>query len=1360
MKKIYLFLLLIYPILISSQITSFPWNEGFENGTIPAGWSQQYVNYSVSWIVTTGSLFGDPENAHSGSYNAFFGSPDYDNKTTKLITPALNISGLSSPVLSFYHIQKPFDGDQDELRVYYKIGIAGSWILLASYTNAVNFWTAREIDLPTGISELYIAFEGKSGYGFGVCVDDISVYDQNSCVQPIGVHTIYTTTSSALLQWTPGGVENYWQIEYGLHGFSQGNGTIVQVNQLPFFLEGLAANQNYDFYIRAFCNPGYSNWTGPFSFLTICSVINSFPYNQGFESTTAPAPCWNIIYANPNPPSGNLVTHSSEFAYEGNRALKFSSVSVGTPYNQYLISPQFNFTANMNLNFRYRRKTSATEIFCVGTSVTGNNISDFSWSSDVYVTESGWKYYHVDIPSNVKYIAIQYKSILQNSLFIDALNIKNAELCYSPIDLSITNITHNSANISWIPIGNESSWIIEFGPTGFIPGSGNTISSNTASTIISGLGYSTTYDIYVYANCGVNGISVPSQKISFTTLPACYPVENFAVYSQTNNQISLSWTYNNQTSYEIEYGIEGFTLGTGTVISGLTSGNTNVSGLSPNTKYDFYIRAYCNQTSAYSDYVGPVKGKTNLCSNGCYYTFKLYDYWGDGWGNVSIKVVQNTQLTDVLSFNSGFSANFQVFICEGAEISIILNQGDFSDECGFEIYSNYNVLLYKQNFETLGSMPNQAVLFNYTATCAEPSCYPPANYNYNNLSYSSVDILWNQGNNENEWILEYGIGSYAPGTGTFIFEITQNNYHISGLTPGQPYKIYIYSNCGVNGLSTPAGPITFTTYNAPHDLDFCGLNINIPDNNFIDIIFETNGILPTTPYTQVMLKSVEFIIEHPFVADIDMFLTSPQGVMVELFSDVGGSGANFGDVSGSCSFKTELSIYPQNGSITSGTAPFNGIYQAEGNLNNFNSGASLNGLWKLRVFDDATFYTGKLQYFNLNFIETSAVIFQTDTFNESSSNDGSIENTVSVNLYNLNFANLGLLTQDVDFTVSNLPEGLICEVEVIEQDSAVIRLVGNAFSHVYDVGNVNFSFNTNAFNTQYFDLISGKIKTFSINFIALKDISLLQQNSQTVCLNGEQIHLPYSISNIGEIEILVGSQINIEVEYPIGNLLFSENTVLSENLNVGQTISGQTQNTIILNSTGDNIVKMSITLGNEDIVDNNTTEINYFAKIYNIVFPQAVNDTIIVDEFPYSIYVNVIFDPLESEEPLTYLWNGNPGTSSYDVLDVGWVYLNSSSSNCNKMDSVYIDFLNNSNSINNVLISLFPNPSKDYFTIISNININKIVITNLQGEVIISTEVNDYTYQKDVSELQPGIYFINVYNFDKLSKVGKFIKMN
>ncbi len=85
-------------------------------------------------------------------------------------------------------------------------------------------------------------------------------------------------------------------------------------------------------------------------------------------------------------------------------------------------------------------------------------------------------------------------------------------------------------------------------------------------------------------------------------------------------------------------------------------------------------------------------------------------------------------------------------------------------------------------------------------------------------------------------------------------------------------------------------------------------------------------------------------INHYVAGDLDVYLESPQGTLVELFTDVDGSGEGF-----------EHTILDDEASVTieAGTAPFTGRFQPEGSLADFD-GEVTDGVWTLWVTDDDT----------------------------------------------------------------------------------------------------------------------------------------------------------------------------------------------------------------------------------------------------------------------------------------------------------------------------------------------------------------------------------------------------------------------
>ncbi len=161
---------------------SIPFFEDFETSTFDC-WTLEYVNESNPWELYNGGISNNPPSAYSGTKNALFKIYNYTTPVTKLITPELDLSELSNPILSFMHAMTEWSDRQDELRVYYKNNPDGNWNLLETYLENTPTWTQRTISLPEPTSTYWVAFEGKSNFAFGVCIDDVLIKEEGVIIE-------------------------------------------------------------------------------------------------------------------------------------------------------------------------------------------------------------------------------------------------------------------------------------------------------------------------------------------------------------------------------------------------------------------------------------------------------------------------------------------------------------------------------------------------------------------------------------------------------------------------------------------------------------------------------------------------------------------------------------------------------------------------------------------------------------------------------------------------------------------------------------------------------------------------------------------------------------------------------------------------------------------------------------------------------------------------------------------------------------------------------------------------------------------------------------------------------------------------
>ena len=94
-------------------------------------------------------------------------------------------------------------------------------------------------------------------------------FTTQTCQPVTGVSISNITAHGATISWTSTGAATY-EIEYGMAGFNQGLGTLVQSNTNSVTLSGLEDDSPYDVYVRSICATGvYSTWSDASTFTTL-----------------------------------------------------------------------------------------------------------------------------------------------------------------------------------------------------------------------------------------------------------------------------------------------------------------------------------------------------------------------------------------------------------------------------------------------------------------------------------------------------------------------------------------------------------------------------------------------------------------------------------------------------------------------------------------------------------------------------------------------------------------------------------------------------------------------------------------------------------------------------------------------------------------------------------------------------------------------------------------------------------------------------------------------------------------------------------------------------------------------------------
>lgn len=352
--------------------------------------------------------------------------------------------------------------------------------------------------------------------------------------------------------------------------------------------------------------------------------------------------------------------------------------------------------------------------------------------------------------------------------------------------------------------------------------------------------------------------SVPNVRLS-GTLATCMPPTLLLAMNITKNSAQIFWQgQNGESQWIVEYGPAGFQPGTGSgIIINTLQPFYTLTGLMPNTQYDFYVKAICSGTDE-SNFAGPYTFKT-LCDdidipyfNGfedeitwnevpeCWENLKsgssysnIYDYSPIS-GNQSLYLYTdfNEFIIIVLpKFNANLQdlmlsfASYHGFGSRQIDVGIISDPLDansfeylysiFMDEGS---YSQYNL------FFTNSTLPQGHIALKYVGNNNSGSCYlddfnvdlisgcpTPILNNATNLTENSVDLSWIDSGLGLEWDIEYGEMNFVPGTGTLIENIPTTNYILTGLLPQTYYDVYVRAHCSPTETSDWSNKITFRT---------------------------------------------------------------------------------------------------------------------------------------------------------------------------------------------------------------------------------------------------------------------------------------------------------------------------------------------------------------------------------------------------------------------------------------------------------------------------------------------------------------------------------------------------------------------
>ena len=333
-----------------------------------------------------------------------------------------------------------------------------------SFQNEVTY----ELVDPNGI----VVFEDGPSPTVGEVYSEDAICPDCPILDDDAVTFTNITFESATINWMGLDSALTYTLEWGLEGFVVGNGTIENTTATSFTFTDLAENTLYDVYLFANCANGQGVPIGPITFQT------------GFVDP--PGMCFYTLELN--------FTGFSNSAWNGSK-VSITHNNITTDYTLNGVDDNGdNATFNVPVLDGFDIELSYTQVGFNGFSI---NYSFFD-SDGLLLYSAG-----PNPPAGLVYEA--------------PATCPTCPAAAPAVNFTAQSITDTTANLVWAAVGASSSYIIEYGPTGFPQGAGLMVTSLVNVKQLTGLNPCVTYDAYVTVDCGNGDLSTTVGPLTFTT---------------------------------------------------------------------------------------------------------------------------------------------------------------------------------------------------------------------------------------------------------------------------------------------------------------------------------------------------------------------------------------------------------------------------------------------------------------------------------------------------------------------------------------------------------------------------------------------------------------------------------------------------------------------------------------------------------------------------------------------------------------------------------------------------------------------------------------------------------------------------
>ena len=966
MKKTLLFFTLFMAMLTFGVRAQVPvLTEGFEGTTIPTGWTTiDADNDGYGWEHSSvqESVPGYNSNGSVVSYS-------YDNATYTaltpdnwLISPAITLSGTSS--LSFWFVvASSYPGDHFGVYVSTTSATDTSAFTLLSETtptSANGNWTQQTIDLSNYAGNtVHIAFRHFNCTDmFVLALDDITVstmtsdpaivatpnalnfsivYLGESAVQTVDI-TAYNSTAPISVSVTAPFAVSADSLSFGTTATLPAAGGTLYVKYEPTAAETNSAVMT----LTAGTLTATVNLSGT---CLDCSAL-TLPYTETFEATSPNLSCWMLSGdAAWGIGTGDYSTATGSFEGSYNALITHSS----TGNVSRLISPVLGTNNGVVLHFAYVMRSWAGDIDELR--VYSRASENGAWQQVAEFTDaaSSWTVANVAVPGSVYQIAFEMTDNYGYGVGLDSVVFEAmaADFCSPVTNLVVTDITSNSATLSWIDAGNTGATytIYNMADTSIV----GTVNDTTYT--VNNLAANTNYTFGVQAICTTSDATITTVSCltecasetmpwsenfdNWTSKSPCWSFLSGLLSEGAPTAYSSAWTLNSTYGSYITINGKALTMNlyntlrywAVTPIINITSNNAMLSvdvavsawsAAEPN--YDdndtlaFLVSTDNGATytllqaldytqlnalsNTYTTLFVPVNGY-----NGQAVRFAIYGGSVSGTSpydnriaidNVSVveasdcMPVSNLTVSDVTAHGAtltwhGTANSYTIY--NMADTSVVLTTTDTT-----VVISTLN----SDTHYTLGVRANCGTdqsLFVTTGFTTLISCPAPTNLTVTLTPGNGTiaTLTWTETGSATAWQI------CVNDDETNLINATATTYNFTGLTAEQAYTVKVRAICDVNDMSAWSSPLTFTPTNAYS----VTVNDGTTTNNYVPIyglyvdeITKSQFIIPAADLAAMQYGTINKLTFYASQANVDwgvatfnVYMTETAATTVDALAD-------------------------------------------------------------------------------------------------------------------------------------------------------------------------------------------------------------------------------------------------------------------------------------------------------------------------------------------------------------------------------------------------------------------------------------------------------------------------------------------